>query len=251
MFIPVPTHWQTTVNKHTYTHKHPAILSICLHPWVTWWRCSERGTKVVNITVTDLLSAGCYLSLISSTQTRKAFHCGNTLTWRTAAYIYKKVLIYTQTITKIHNLRQRSLKIWRLFRAGLKPMFSLNNTPPWAVPYDYSQDYHPKGLLCCWLTVQHHTSGGRRCPESPAVAPQSWRRAPQTSQAGGETSDAVNECWLIETLGFYIYILRFWFGWLPRMGRLYTDLLFNTIQKTNHIKHKNGNAKAVWTVSTQ
>lgn len=56
-------------------------------------------------------------------------------------------------------------------------------------PPDYSQDCLPLGPPCCWLRVQHRTSGGKRCQEFPAVAPKSWRRAPRTSPANWETGD--------------------------------------------------------------
>lgn len=81
--------WQNTYCTHT--HKHPAILSICLYQWVTWWRRSERGTEAVRITVTDLLSAGYYLSLISSTLTRLGLQWRNHIGKEDTRYYVSKM----------------------------------------------------------------------------------------------------------------------------------------------------------------
>lgn len=176
--------------------------------------------------MTDLLSAGYYLSLISSTLTRPG------LQWRkhidedtsnyfsqmhSAAmsdslltdlsifvcedkpqrhYLYHQNTELEAEIIKKYKQSQRlclGLLNQTLFDMIIWWNFSLQTAPP-----DYSQDCHPLGQLCCWLTVQHHTSGGKRCQEFPAVAQQSWRRAPRTSQANWETGDVL----IINSLSF-------------------------------------------------
>lgn len=82
------TFWQNTLT-HIHTHTHPAILSICLYQWVTWWRCSEQGTEAVCITMTDLLSAGYCRSLISSTQTRRGLRWRSNIEEDTSYYVSK------------------------------------------------------------------------------------------------------------------------------------------------------------------
>lgn len=74
----------------------------------------------------------------------------------------------------------------------------------------YSQDCRLEGLLCCFLTVLLHTSGGKRHLEFPAVLPQSWRKAPQMNPAEWGSENAKH--WF--KLGFR--------GRLPRItGRLW------------------------------